>query len=250
MDYERIYRDFIADRCMTEATLVGYRERHHILPRSLQGGNEPDNLIDLTPEDHFFAHLLLAKIHRGKMSAALFCMLQVSPNHWGRRHHARGLYGLAKRLALPALAEAWTGESNPLFNPEEWDWVNRRTGERIRATLFDMHRRSGGSRPHWTNVALGNRPSYRGWVRADRLEGIAHSEKGQPFSFVNRDGRTCTQGAFAKAHGVNLATASRVVRHQSVSRCGWRLQGVKDRPHSYAKDGLPARTQRAGATAT
>lgn len=60
MDYERIYRDFIADR-RAKPEPKGYSERHHIKPRSLGGTDEPDNLINLTAEDHYFAHLLLAK---------------------------------------------------------------------------------------------------------------------------------------------------------------------------------------------
>ena len=124
MDYQRIYDAFIASRKEAETTLNGYVERHHITPRSFGGPDDPDNLVKLTPEDHFFAHLLLAKIHGGKMSAALYCMMQVAPNHWGRRMHSRGRYGLAKRLAIPALREAFSGANNPLYNPTMFECVD------------------------------------------------------------------------------------------------------------------------------
>lgn len=63
MDYSKIYAAFIADRKRREAELSGYTEKHHIVPRCMGGGDEPSNLIKLTAEDHFFAHILLAKAH-------------------------------------------------------------------------------------------------------------------------------------------------------------------------------------------
>lgn len=77
MNYSKIYDDFIADRRKKESQLIEsgeYRERHHILPRALGGGDELGNLISLTPEDHYFAHLLLAHIHGGTMWQAVKMM--------------------------------------------------------------------------------------------------------------------------------------------------------------------------------
>lgn len=37
-----------------------YHERHHILPKSLGGTDEENNLIDLFAREHFIAHKLLA----------------------------------------------------------------------------------------------------------------------------------------------------------------------------------------------
>ena len=36
-----------------------YFEKHHIQPRSLGGSNDPENLVLLTPREHYIAHLLL-----------------------------------------------------------------------------------------------------------------------------------------------------------------------------------------------
>jgi len=74
MNYQKIYQDFITSRREREAAIVGYSEKHHIVPKALGGGNEKANLIRLTPEDHFFAHLLLAKAHGGAMCTAVAAM--------------------------------------------------------------------------------------------------------------------------------------------------------------------------------
>lgn len=49
-----------------------YFEKHHIIPRSLNGTNDSENLVLLTPKEHYVCHLLLtkmciSKIHKNKM---------------------------------------------------------------------------------------------------------------------------------------------------------------------------------------
>jgi hypothetical protein len=55
--------------------LQGYVEKHHILPVSLGGTNEADNLIDLTARQHFLAHWLLWKALDSKEMASAFVLM-------------------------------------------------------------------------------------------------------------------------------------------------------------------------------
>ncbi len=59
-------------------TLIGYKEVHHILPKSLGGNNDKSNLVELTAREHFLVHLLLCKFTVGqakmKMSYAFHAM--------------------------------------------------------------------------------------------------------------------------------------------------------------------------------
>jgi hypothetical protein len=56
-----------------------YYENHHVIPRSLGGTNDKDNLVLLTAKEHFVAHLLLAAFTVGKdkskMSRAVWRMV-------------------------------------------------------------------------------------------------------------------------------------------------------------------------------
>jgi len=52
----------------------GYSEKHHIVPRSHGGSNKKDNLIALTPRQHFIAHRMLWKAYGGSMARAYFMM--------------------------------------------------------------------------------------------------------------------------------------------------------------------------------
>lgn len=62
--YIRWY-DSIIENARTRV-ISGYKESHHILPRSLGGPDTKDNLVDLTAREHFICHWLLVKIHTGE----------------------------------------------------------------------------------------------------------------------------------------------------------------------------------------
>ena len=64
MDYRKIYYSLIEKRRVNPITRgMCYCEEHHVLPRSLGGKDEADNLVLLTAREHFVAHLLLAKMY-------------------------------------------------------------------------------------------------------------------------------------------------------------------------------------------
>lgn len=63
MDYELIYSALVKKR--KENVPSGYSENHHILPKCLGGSDSEDNKVLLTGREHYVAHLLLAKIHKG-----------------------------------------------------------------------------------------------------------------------------------------------------------------------------------------
>ena len=61
MNYSEQYNKLIQTR-KERILLEGvYYEKHHIIPKSLGGSNCKDNLVHLTPREHYIAHLLLWK---------------------------------------------------------------------------------------------------------------------------------------------------------------------------------------------
>ena len=74
-----------------------FREKHHIIPKSLGGTNEAVNLVKLTPKAHYICHLLLTKMVEGpsrhKMWYAHYMMMRGTNRY---RPSAR-MYDLAKR---------------------------------------------------------------------------------------------------------------------------------------------------------
>lgn len=92
MNYRLHYERLIARA--RSRSLVGYRERHHVLPRCMGGGNELENIVELTGEEHYVAHQLLVKMHPGNGGlayAAMAMAMQSTGNKsygWLRRRHA------------------------------------------------------------------------------------------------------------------------------------------------------------------
>lgn len=62
--YTRIYYKII-ERAKVR-NIPNYTEKHHIIPKSLGGSDNKDNLVSLTGREHFVCHLLLTKMTMGK----------------------------------------------------------------------------------------------------------------------------------------------------------------------------------------
>ena len=85
--------------------LTGYKERHHIIPKSLGGNNELTNLVDLTAREHFICHRLLPRFvigtfYKKKMLNALGKFIQ--ENSKQQRHLTSKQYEVARK----AISEA------------------------------------------------------------------------------------------------------------------------------------------------
>lgn len=93
MNYQNIYNNII-QRGKTRI-LAGYKEKHHIIPRCLGGTDDENNLVSLTPEEHYLCHLLLVKIHPNNIRLVRAAMFMVSSNNNVQRNNKS--YGWLKR---------------------------------------------------------------------------------------------------------------------------------------------------------
>lgn len=62
MNYTRHYETLVKN-CKDRNEPLTVKERHHIVPKCLGGTDDPENLVDMTPSEHFVAHQLLVKMH-------------------------------------------------------------------------------------------------------------------------------------------------------------------------------------------
>lgn len=69
--YTKIYYNIINKRL--NITLLEDGEVHHIIPRSLGGSDNSDNLVKLTYREHFVCHLLLTKMCTDVQSQIKMC---------------------------------------------------------------------------------------------------------------------------------------------------------------------------------
>ena len=76
-EFTKKYFDIIEKRKNKDR--IGYMEKHHIIPKSLGGSNNKDNLVWLSAKDHYICHQLLVKMTDGvdnmKMWSGLWRMM-------------------------------------------------------------------------------------------------------------------------------------------------------------------------------
>jgi hypothetical protein len=159
MNYRKIYDDFIANRKLNQPAFGTTVEIHHIIPRCHGGTDDPFNLIRLKPEDHFFAHLLLAKCtNDSKMWSTVFLMSGAFRNKFNMLL-ARRWYGISRDLR----------KDNNLYN-----WAHK-DGTKYTTTCHHMGEITGLKTQQFSRVAKGDRPQTHGWYITDRF--LEHPER-------------------------------------------------------------------------
>lgn len=103
MNYKLIYEQLVT-RGQQRAQLEGYKERHHIRPKCMCGGDEDENLVDLTPEEHFLAHQLLVKMYPGNIRLVRACDVMAKDTKVNKYWRRNKMYGwLRRRLHVPEI---------------------------------------------------------------------------------------------------------------------------------------------------
>jgi hypothetical protein len=113
MDYNKHYTQLI-ERAR-QRQFSGYAEKHHVVPRCLGGSDLSENIVRLTPEEHYVAHQLLAKIYpkNERLIYAAHCMQQ------GRATNK--IYGWIKRRFKQVRHLAMAGSQSPYYGTR---WIH------------------------------------------------------------------------------------------------------------------------------
>lgn len=107
MNYEKIYDSLISKA--QNRILETYTEIHHIVPKCIGGTDNIDNLVELTPEEHYLAHQLLVKIYPQNHSLVKAAVMMI-PNRPSNK-----MYGWLKRRFAKAQSVSQTGKGNSQF---------------------------------------------------------------------------------------------------------------------------------------
>lgn len=110
MDYHAIYHRLI-DRAANRQTPDAV-ERHHIIPRCMGGSDAKSNIALLTPEEHFFAHVILVKLHPD-VPKLILAVNMMGCGHRGKR--ARKIYGWLKRKHAEYMSQLQSGKNNSAY---------------------------------------------------------------------------------------------------------------------------------------
>lgn len=91
--YSKWYYSIISNAKRRINNSTTYTENHHIIPRSLGGSNQKENIVTLTAKEHFICHLLLVRFTvdsaRQKMKLAAFMLAVTSKNQQRQKVNSR-----------------------------------------------------------------------------------------------------------------------------------------------------------------
>jgi hypothetical protein len=142
MNYRKIYYKIIENR--KQNLYIGYTESHHILPRSLGGSDEKDNLVDLSAKEHFICHLLLTKMYEKntpeyfKMIKAFMMMLKCKSENQKRFMSSKNYSVIREQFSL-IQSISQSGANNSQYNNPR----NDKTKSKISESLIKFHAHKG-----------------------------------------------------------------------------------------------------------
>lgn len=98
--YSRAYYSIIQKALLRKVSDDLYHEKHHIVPKSLGGSNDKNNLVRLTFREHYICHRLLVKMTFGDDRRKMACALWAMTRKTGKRNYSSRQYSLARNIYI------------------------------------------------------------------------------------------------------------------------------------------------------
>ena len=135
MNYEKIYNQII-ERAKSR-NVEGYTEKHHIVPKCMNGTNSMVNIVKLTAREHFLAHWLLHEMYPNNtdLRYSFWSMCRSSDNQKRYRPSSR-IYEYAKHQMLQVW-QKFKPSKNQINSIKEsltgTKWYHKLDGSNLRA---------------------------------------------------------------------------------------------------------------------
>jgi len=245
MNYGSIYSKFIESRRERQLSKDDFVERHHIIPRCMNGSDDDSNMISLTPEDHFFAHLLLAKTYdtRPLWGALVLMASNIENASWPYSKKHRVGFGIARRRFF----ELNRGNTHPRADLTGYIFYHM-DGEKFKGTRIDFEREKLVPPASVNAMILGLITHCCGWsispinkseylaARSEtsrkngkNLKGFIRDKK--KYTFFNRDLNlevSSTQSEMVSLGYLSKNAVSALVNGKRLLSNGWVLSEKKD----------------------
>jgi len=151
--YSKWYNSLI-QKAQQRETLSGYKENHHIVPRSLGGSNDNSNIVSLTAREHYIAHALLWKMNfEGKYGHKMVFALAVFINkvrtskvkkNFDYAVNSR-IYESFRKHQAEISKITNTGKGNPFYEKTHSEAARKVIGEKSKLKEF----KKGPEHPMW-----------------------------------------------------------------------------------------------------
>lgn len=151
--YSKWYNDLML-KAQLRGRIQGYKETHHIIPRSFGGNNIKSNLVQLTAREHYIAHALLWKmkfegIYGSKMAFAFNTFInKMTTKERGMNH----TYTISSRT-YETFREQYSKMLKEKYAKEGGTWVGRKHSEESKKKIGEKSKlkefKKGPENPNW-----------------------------------------------------------------------------------------------------
>ncbi len=153
------YLEFI-EECRNKKYETESIHRHHILPKFMGGTDDIDNLIELSVEDHFIVHKILAENVTDEYRCGAYASLNILYRYWS------GDYDEIRKQ----ISESVSGRRNGMYDrthTEEYkDFLRKKMGGCNNFFFGKKHTKKTRDRmsKNHANVSGGNNPASRSCI--------------------------------------------------------------------------------------
>ena len=153
------YLKFLENCKIANKHKTGYFEKHHIIPKCLNGSDDKANLIKLTARQHFIAHYMLTKCYpdNAKIHYALFAMswnAETNSRYLNSKHIAIAREAQAKATSIAKQGNTnWLGKKHKTSSKKAIGKANKtrkaKFGYYNSFSDAERHRRSEEAKARW-----------------------------------------------------------------------------------------------------
>ena len=216
----------------------GYTELHHIIPQSMGGSNDKENLVELTAREHFICHWLLVKMTEGKDRSKMLYALNgmKAENRYQQRYHTK----ITERVYEKYRIEHAHNHSETMKGKPAWN-----KGRILEGVELEEHReRTRNRKIDPVKQAIGQQKRVAkmiGQKRTDETKKLMSlASKGKPKGPMSEEQKqarsiTMTGQKKTKSHATNVANA--VLGNISINKDNTEKKVKKDILQSYLDDG-------------
>jgi len=217
--YSQIYFNIIAKA--KSRKLAGYTETHHILPRSLGGTNDSENLVELTAREHYVCHLLLPKMTEGENHYKMVYAFVIMS---GRKTYGSRKYAFYREEYSILNSKLRSGSGNGMWgvdrSGDKNTFYGKKHSEETKRKISEGQKKRRIDRPE----------SFKGYERTDeqkKAQSIRAKSKAKSYTFTHPAYGEFygTTGDLAKAYNFSKTSeAYKLVKGEYKSYKGWTLK--------------------------
>lgn len=196
-----------------------YMERHHIIPRCLGGEDKEENLIWLFPEEHYWAHELLAL--ENKDNDSLLYAWWMMNNRFSECIDAEKYAVLKQNFHLMAV-ENNSGESNPFYGKQHTEQHKKYISEKLKGVPKSEEHRKKLSQSK-IGKCIGKENGFYGkhWSEKDKEKLMLEKPNRTPVQCVETGECFRSANEAERKTGINQGNISRCLKNNSYTAGGY-----------------------------